>query len=150
MKNFDWQTEEVDDQLFTGTDPILEKKKSGWRRNLLVLVCVLSLISAVIYWQLDRRVDAQTAAFEADVLAAFQVWRQAVAQSDEEMFNTLLVGAHPAWATAQRSLFHGGFLINRAPLDLEMVVENDQLQIEEIEVELSPDWTSAEISFQQV
>lgn len=150
MKNFDWQTEESDDPLVAPPDSTAASAKSGWSRKLALLLGLLVLIAAVFYWQLDRRADAQEKLFEADVLAAFRVWQQAVAQSDEELFNSLLIGTEPAWATTQRSLFHAGLLMDRSQLNLSLAAEQHQLQVAAVEVQLSPDWSTAEIAFEQV
>lgn len=150
MSFFNWQTEEDEDQLYTEAviypHPV---KKHG--RKLLILFIPLAFIAAGIYWQLDRRADAQAEVFETDVLAAFSIWQQAVTKSDTEIFDTLLVGTEPVWATGQRSLFSSGQLLGRSSLSLDPALnENQLIESTGVEVNLSGDWTTAEVSFQQV
>jgi hypothetical protein len=149
MNLFDWQTEESAEQPFLSADPSPPSpKKHG--RKLLLLLSLLAALLAAFYWQLDRRATAQETLFKTDIMAAFKLWQQAITQSDEEIFNALLVGAEPAWATGQRSLFTAGQLLGRSDLGLIPSSNEAGLETSGIDIHLSPDWTAAEISFQLV
>jgi hypothetical protein len=150
MNNFDWSIEEHGRSTIVTADKPAGESRKGRFQKVVLVISLLTLIVVFAYWQLDLRLDAQTAVYEADVRAAFRVWQQAINQSDEELFNSLLVGTNSAWAASQRRYFKSGFFLDRSQLDLVLADEEGYMDVENIEIDLSPDLSSAEISFQRV
>jgi hypothetical protein len=93
---FDWRTEE-DDPLTPEPPP--PDPTAAHRRWLIwvALTAVIILSGILVYYQLDRRVDAAYAEIEADVLAAFNLAQQALAEGDAELLASVLSRQDPQW-----------------------------------------------------
>jgi hypothetical protein len=95
---FDWQTDE--DGLLV-PESVESRRDSAPRYRWLIwlgISAVLLLTGLAVYYQLNRRVDAAHAEIEADVLAAFNLAQQALAQGDAELLATILYREDSQWA----------------------------------------------------
>ncbi|MCO5180745.1 MAG: hypothetical protein M9896_11950, partial [Candidatus Promineofilum sp.] len=88
--NFDWQTEEDerraqdniwdDEPQLSGDRP--PRRRLPWRLVAVVGVLV-ALVGALIWWRIDKQVEATLAAFRTDVIASHNLVQRAVAENDE-------------------------------------------------------------------
>lgn len=139
--NFDWQTDEDNSWEGQRADGVRISRRRRW---ILPLAIILALMAAAgaIYWQVQKRVSAAEAAINDDILSSFQLFRQANAEGDIELFRNLLSGADLEWADAQQELFDHGWLFDLSPYGLSAA----PLAVGDIEVTLSPQLSSAEVS----
>ena len=94
---FDWHTEE--DGPFASEEPTAAPTSNASRRLLIGLsvTAVILVATFAVYYQLNRRVDEAQAQIELDVLAAFNLAQQALAQGDAELLATVLSRRDPQW-----------------------------------------------------
>ncbi|HET7090726.1 MAG TPA: hypothetical protein VFL17_18995, partial [Anaerolineae bacterium] len=111
------------------------------KRVVLIVACVLFLTGAIATAIVARHVEDVTAPLIKDVLAAHNLVRHAVTQSDEDLFDSLLYRGDAGWRTAYRQLFKQDALIDRAPLGLHAQADDARIA----GVTLSPDMTGAEV-----
>lgn len=123
--NFDWQTEEDerraqdniwdDEPQLSGDRP--PRRRLPWRLVTVVGVLV-ALVGALIWWRIDKQVEATLAAFRTDVIASHNLVQRAVAENDEEIFRSVLSGRVPAWTAAEMEVFGEQLMFDRTPLGL--------------------------------
>jgi hypothetical protein len=94
---FDWHTEE--DGPLAPEEPTAAPTPNASRRLLMGLsvTAVILVATFAVYYQLNRRVDEAQAQIELDVLAAFNLAQQALAQGDAELLATVLSRRDPQW-----------------------------------------------------
>lgn len=122
--NFDWQTEEDERRNQGGWDEVVEperdrppRRRPPWRLIALVTVLVAA-IGGILWWRVDRRVDATLQAFRTDVIASHNLIQRAAADGDEEIFRSVLSGRMPSWTAGALEVFHEQLLFDRSPLGL--------------------------------
>ena len=123
--NFDWQTDEDErrkqEYLWDESDNTTDELPSGQRRNWRALVAALALMvmaGAIIWWRVDRRLDATLQSVQTDVIASHNLVQRAVAEDDEEIFRSVLSGRMPAWTAGQVKLFREKLFFDRTPFGL--------------------------------
>ncbi|MBX7253060.1 MAG: hypothetical protein K1X50_13850 [Candidatus Promineofilum sp.] len=124
--NFDWQTEDDDRREHSGWDepaetrPAAPRRRPPWR--LLGLIGGLLLaVGALIWWRVDKRIEATTQAMRTDVVASHNLVQRAVADGDAEVFRASLSGRDPAWTEGTLAVFESGLFADRAPFGLSPV-----------------------------
>lgn len=161
--NFDWQTDEDErrkqEYLWDESESAADELPSGLRRNWRALVAVLVLMviaGAIIWWRVDRRVDATLQSVRTDVIASHNLVQRAVADDDEEIFRSVLSGRMPAWTAGEVKLFREQLFFDRTPfgltpaegsLPLILPQPDEETPAEEraAVVELSPDLNEATV-----
>ncbi|MCP4362005.1 MAG: hypothetical protein GY796_28675 [Chloroflexi bacterium] len=122
--NFDWQTED-DSSWELNEQPAQETAVSpsrSWRT--LTLILLLGIVAAtVIYGQFNRRIAAQTAVIEADILSTHNLINRAIAKNDREILSPLLSGRDLAWTHTQEQLFQQHLFYDRPPFGLHLAEE---------------------------
>lgn len=144
MGRFDWQTEEE--------GPITPASATASivrRRRWLSTLIVASLVGFVVIvgWQLERQAQIRDDAVRADVLAAFNVWLQAVVREDTDLLDTLLLNGGAEWTATQRRLLQTGRVLDRKDIGLTLVAGGLEVPDADATVELASTWRSAEITF---
>lgn len=136
---FEWQ---ADDDKDWEERPLLEPPPRPRRSRWLALFLVVAFILAsagLIYRQLQNQAAERVSSIEQDVVASYQVIRQAATRGDREIFVSLLSGRDPNWTETQKELLSGGLLFDRQVLGLPLNPAEAQI----VSVELSPDLTEA-------
>ena len=122
--NFDWQTEEDERRPQGGwDDPIEEQQPQTDRRRLpwralAVIGVLLAAAGGLIWWRVDRRIDATLETVRTDVIASHNVVQQAAADGDAEIFRSFLSGRDPVWTAGALKVFERGLFADRAPFGL--------------------------------
>jgi hypothetical protein len=137
---FDWQTDEdgplVPESVETRRDTAHRYRWLIW----LGLPAVLFLTGFAAYYQLNRRVDAAHLQVEADVLAAFSLAQQALAQGDAELLTAVLSPQDPQWLREWQAVADEGsyphaispLLVGHGEIEIVSVSLNDELNQAEI------------------
>ena len=155
MSNFNWQTEE--DVSWDDLEPVAVTavaRRRSWVTYVLIMVGVITAV-ALIYRQVNQRIEVATANATSDVLASHNLVQQAVTDQDTELFNTLLSGRDFAWVDAQSELVQSGSLFDRSALDMPWLPPPDtavtQADVEkgQIDVEINPELNAVELTFLQ-
>jgi len=122
--NFDWQTEEDQRRPQGGWDDPIEgqpspspRRRPPWRL-LAVVGVLLAAVAILVWWRVDRRIEATMQAVRTDVIASHNVVQQAAADGDEEVFRSFLSGRDPAWTAAQLHVFEHRLVTDRSPFGL--------------------------------
>src|SRR5690606_618783 len=158
---FDWETDEEErrpqeslwDDPTASAGPPPAARRWNWRPAALVLVLAL-MAGAVIWWRVDRRIDANLQAITTDVVAGHNLVQRAVADGDEEVFRSALSGRMPDWTAGEVELFAEQLFYDRHPFGLSptegslpiILSEPDDETLDEksiYAVELSPDLNEA-------
>lgn len=116
--SFEWQTDEEYEWEEKPALPEPHRRRRRWPWVLLLVAILVGTAVFLIYRQLNQRVDAATEETEAELLASYAVWQQAVQNQDENLFNSLMSGRDPEWVAAQRSLLQTGMLFDRSGFGL--------------------------------
>lgn len=123
--SFEWQTEEDggwDDPDLYSSDPDEQKpdgKRRGWRW--LIWLSLLIGAFAAAGWTLNQRVQMSTSRVEADVLASYELVKQAASRQDDDLFQSVLSGRDGAWSGEMTQLMVGGDLTSRSGIGLTTV-----------------------------
>lgn len=123
--NFDWQTEDDNRRAQENLwDPSPEPEgaiKTGrrppWRLIALIATLVV-MIGGIIWWRVDKHIDATMEAFRTDVIASHNLMQRAVAENDMEIFRSLLSGRLPAWTAGELDIFTANLVFDRSPFGL--------------------------------
>jgi hypothetical protein len=117
-------------------------RRSYWRVVLIVFTAA-GLVAATVFLLVSRRANEITASVTQDVLAAHKVVQRAIAQSDTELFDTLVLqlGGDAGWHSVQRDLVQRAMLFDRRPFGLHLQAAVPQV----VQVNLSPDLKEAEV-----
>jgi hypothetical protein len=91
-----------------------------------------------------RQIKSEERLIEADVLASYNTWLQAVVNDDFDLFVHLIDNQDTQWQNAQRDLLQRGALLDRQALGLHM-----QPGVANTAVTLAPDWQQAAVTFDQ-
>ena len=98
--NFDWKTEEDFDWDDLQEDPPPKQSPGKKRRwfTILVIILLLSGLGAFLYYQVDQRIDNNTAAMRSDVISSHNLLHLAeIEQETGGRINTILqLRLHPA------------------------------------------------------
>ncbi|MEW5987215.1 MAG: hypothetical protein AB1791_11315 [Chloroflexota bacterium] len=139
---FEWQ-KDVEDWVETPAAGGRSVHSRRWS-YLALLGLTVAVAGSFLVWRLNERVKLGTAAVRADVLAAFDLVWQAIANGDLELFNSLLAAdADSTWAEAQRDLVSHRLLLDRLALGLFL-----QAGLPRVEsVTLTPDLQEAEVNY---
>lgn len=144
--SFDWKTEEeIDWDAFEKepASPALrpERRRSWWLLGGLLLVVIVA--AAGVAWRVSQQVTETTQRAEADVLASFNVVREAAVSGDREVVTTFLSGRDGAWAGAVETAVDAHTLIDRRPIGLTWLPQQSPLTPT---VAISPDLTTATLT----
>lgn len=155
--NFDWRTE--DDFRWEQEEPSLPAVEAGGKRpwrSLAIIGALLVLAGLVLYWQVNRRLEALTATVEADVLSTHNLINQAVLRQDAELMAPLLSGRDLAWTKAQESLLEQDLFYARPPFGLRLAESGSRLarslqpdDAHFMGITVAPDMNAAELAFRQ-
>lgn len=138
---FRWRTEDEDE--WEEDQP--PDTPSPARRWVFLFLVLLMAGLGVVYWRQMWQVRQEEQRIQADVLAAFHTWQQAVANDDFDLFVRLIAPQAADWQNGQRDLFRQGMLLDRPRLGLMSLTAP-----ENVSVTLGPDWQTAELSFEQL
>ena len=144
--NFDWQTEEDQEDVWSPGEPGQpDGRGRRWPVLLFVVLAVGSVVYAGyrIYRQMGAQADEATAAVREEVRAGYRVLRQAAENGDRELFLTFLSGRDPEWTAAQVDVLQAGRFLERPGLGLRLLPSH------QLTVTISPELTSAEIEVRQ-
>lgn len=144
MPEFDWRTE--DRGQWDDTPLVVHRDGSAPPRWLkwipLLLVIFVGLWFG--YFQVDQWFDTAVLQAQTPPLATFDLWQEAIARQDEEIFSYLLYDYYEIWAANQIVLFRQQGYFDRSALGLQLVSDQPQA----VAVELSTDFNEAAISYQ--
>ncbi|HRO89457.1 MAG TPA: hypothetical protein PLC06_03065, partial [Promineifilum sp.] len=149
--NFDWQTEEDnrrrpeslwDDSSGSPAGP--PARRRPWRMIGLIATLVL-IVGSVVWWRVDKYIDATLQANRNDVIASHNLLQRAVADSDEEVFRSVLSGRMPAWTDAELDVFYRQLVFDRGPLGLTPVEGSLPVILSTTEGEVDADQRTADI-----
>ncbi|MCA9979038.1 MAG: hypothetical protein KC413_24925, partial [Anaerolineales bacterium] len=154
MSNFNWQTD--DDVNWDDLEPATATavpRRHPWITYVLIVVGVVTAV-ALIYRQVNQRIETATANATGDILASHNLVQQAGADRDVEVFNTLLSGVDDAWVEAQSELVQQNGLFDRSAFDLarlsaDTAVTQADVDNGTVNVELNPELNAAEMTFWQ-
>lgn len=166
--SFDWKTEETDwdklpsrpmesaasagesiaDEPLTGIFEIAAERpgRPRWRILAFLIVALVLLISlaGVVYRQVERRLVEGRERAEADVLASYNIMRDAAQSGDTELFVGFLSGRDPQWSVAQAGLVSSDAYDNRSAFGFTSA--SSTLPSAAPTITLAPDLNSAEVS----
>ena len=122
MTNFDWRTEEDEEQRLH-QEPEPDKGGKSPRRPWLLALLALILISGAYglyrtYSGVEDHLAETTERIENEVRASDNVIRSAAQRGDTELFVRFLSGADAAWSTAQEQMVLGETWLDRPAFDL--------------------------------
>jgi hypothetical protein len=154
MSKFNWQTDE--DVTWDDSAAVAETavpRRHPWVTYLLIVVAAITAV-ALIFRQVNQRVEAATANATSDILASHNLVQQADADQDVELFSTLLSGVDDAWVVAQSELVQQSGLFGRSAFDLTWLPQNTAVTQTDVEngiagVEITPELNAAELTFLQ-
>ena len=155
MSNFNWQTE--DDVTWDDLAPVTETavpRRRPWLTYALIVAGVIMAV-ALIYRQVNQRIEAATANATSDILASHTLVQQAGIGQDVELFNNLLSGRDPDWVDVQSELLQMGNLFDRSAFDLTWLPSpNTAVTLADVEsgaigVDINPELNAVELTFLQ-
>ncbi len=111
------------------------------RRWWLVLPALFAVAGVIAILVIGRRVEDTAQSIEKDVLAAHDLVRHAIAQSDAELFASLLLRGNLGWRAAYEQLFEQRILLDRTAWGLQAQAIDPKI----VDVTLSPDLKEAEV-----
>jgi hypothetical protein len=115
----------------------------GRWRGVLVVIVIIGLIGASVFWFLNRRTGTNTAAVEQDILATNSLIFQAIMAGDGELLRSNLSGRDPDWVAVHELALSRGLIYDRPFWGLQFQPSlPDESQIE---VVLNPEWNTAEL-----
>ncbi|MFZ1398463.1 MAG: hypothetical protein WAS33_16285 [Candidatus Promineifilaceae bacterium] len=120
--SFDWQTEEDndwDDQVWQEQPETAVSPTRPWRTILLILL-LLSVAGAIIYQQVNSRLEETTAALESDIFATHNLLGRAAANQDGELGKAVLSGRDKGWSQAQTTLLNDGLFYENPTFGLSL------------------------------
>jgi hypothetical protein len=122
---------------------VLHPPVPGRWRGVLIVVVIVGLIGASVFWFLNRQARTNTAAVEEDILRTNAIIFQAVTAGDGELLRSNLSGRDPDWVAVQEQALSKGLIYNRPLWGLQFQPSlPDETQIE---VVLNPEWNTAEL-----
>jgi hypothetical protein len=146
MSDLDWRTES-DEGLEIHVDDTRPAPRR-WRRFIVAGFTVAVLALAIVR-HLNQRVAGRGLQADADLRAAYQLWRAAVLAADTEVFSAILERGDPSeWAEAQIQLLRAGLAGDPA----RTLFGSEKMSLppaDQIEVRPSPDGRQAEIDVVQ-
>ena len=104
------------------------------RRWWLVLPALFTVAGVIAILVISRRVEDTAQSIEKDVLAAHELMRHALTQSDAELFASQLSRSNP-WRAAYEQLFEQRILVDRTSWGLQAQAVDPKI----VNVPLSPD-----------
>ncbi len=148
---FEWKTEEEDASVWDEQGvavPVPEVGKRPYKTWLLLLLLLLIAV-AVIYGQVQQRVEVATADVRADLLSTHNLINRAVTMQDETLLAPLLSGRDMAWTQDQERMMREDALFGRTALGLPLAQPLTDLREgdEQFSLELAPDLNSAVLQF---
>ncbi|MEM7114974.1 MAG: hypothetical protein AAF614_21230 [Chloroflexota bacterium] len=170
MTQFNWQTEEdiVWEELPQPEPPAPPPNRRRRMIMLGVLLLVLIIAGLVVYWQVNRRVEAATQTIRDEVLASHNLVQRSIAEQDTDLLTSLMSGRDMGWVSGVNSLVSEEMYLARLAFDLEkrpFTPETavgptgvgptsigptlTELDLNAAQITLSPDLTEAELTFFQ-
>lgn len=150
--NFDWQTEEDDRRAQTNWDEAPETRPAATRRplpwRLIAVVAVLvAAVGGIVWWRVDRQIEATLQAFRTDVIASHNLLQRAAANGDDEIFRASLSGRVPSWTAGELDVFNAGLFVDRSPFGLTPVEGSLPVILNPVDTEAAADESAADITF---
>ncbi len=147
MSNFEWQTGESEKWEESGEGSAGDQPLVRWRGRLaLAGLLVLALVAAGLALRLERQVETVESSAAGDVLASYELLRQAEAAGDLELFQLLRVNDPLSdWEEVEDGLLAAGLLLDRRPFGLAAQPAETGV----VEVRLAPDLQSAQLALAQ-
>ena len=149
---FDWTTEEdeaVWEEVASRPEPPPEpKKRPYW--TLAIIGTLLLVAAAVVYWQVQNRVEAAMVDVRSDLLSTHNLVNRAVEMQDVDLLAPLLSGRDMIWTRNQEQMMRDDGLFGRSVLGLPLAQPPTTLAEDDerlVALELSPDLNSAELQF---
>lgn len=106
---------------------------------------LLLALAAVVYWQLQRRIEATERRLTAEVNASHDIIMRATAEGDAELLLSFLSGRDRQWTEAQEELVRGGGFVDRSTFGLTWTEEPSAATLITPTATLAPDLRSAEL-----
>lgn len=127
------------DNVTLGEDAV--RSGRSHRRAALIVFAVVGLVAATVSLFVLGRANEVTVSITQDVLAAHEVVQRAIAHSDTDLFDMLVLqsGGYGGWHAAQRDLVQRAILLDRRPFGLHLQAADPQV----VQVNLSPDLKEA-------
>ncbi len=129
------------DHVAIGEDAV--RPRRSHRRAVLIAFVVIGLVAATASLLVAGRAHEVTASITQDVLAVHDTVQRAIAQSDAELFDALVLqsGSDAGWRVVQHDLMQRALLFDRRPLGLHLQAADPQV----VQVNLSPDLKESEV-----
>lgn len=153
--SFDWQTEEDNDwneQAWQETPVTAVSRKPPWLTIVLVAI-MISVAGAIVFRQVNRRLEVATSSAESDIFAAHNLISRAAASRDAALGRAVLSGRDVGWSRAQSEMMLSGLLYEHPGLGLllpegeaafaPLSGEDERL----LALELDPDLSGAELLY---
>lgn len=157
MSEFDWEvgddgfeesytvdTRDIDRLVPIDMAPVEQKRARPSRRLRRVLFVVAPLLLiALVAVLLTQRVDDASITQRDDVVAVYDLFQQARAHADSELYTSLISARDSRWGRTQRELFDAGLMFDRRSLGLTF---RSDVSPRIIDVQLSNDLHEADVS----
>ncbi len=140
--NFEWQTEEEQEDIWELPTPARPKRRRRWA----VPLALASLLAIVLYTGISKanqRISDAEAQAADEVRASQSLARQAAFSADRELFVTVLSGSNPAWTEMQNYLLRENLQFEQAGRALGLEPRPEQTEVEAIS--FTPEMTEAEV-----
>ena len=152
MSKFDWRTD--DDIVWDKADtpsPTIRRRRLPW---IAAAVVLLAAAGAVLYRQVNKRIEVTTDAVKNDILTSHALVQQAGQQNDDDLFNTLVSGRDRTWVAAQMELVERGLFFDREALALtwlpaRAIPASSAEAADGVVIDLNPELTAAELTYLQ-
>ena len=153
--SFDWQTEEDgdwDEQTWQQKPATAVSTKPPWRTIVMIIV-LLVVAGAIIYQQVNQRLNDATSTIESDIFAAHNLISRAAASQDADLGKTVLSGRDMGWSRVQSELLATGLFYENQGLGLTLPdgeIAYAPLSREDerfVDLTLTPDLNGAELAY---
>ncbi len=117
------------------------RPRRSHRRVVLFAFAAVGLVVVSVSLLVARRAHEVTTSITQDVRAVHEVVQRAIAQSDTELLDALVLQSNAGWRITQRDLLQHAIHFDRRPFGLHLQAVDPQV----VQVNLSPDLKEAEV-----